>query len=271
MSTVTLMLRFELQSRSRRLWTMWAALGLSVLSVSLMYASAGIAREAGIGPSTGAFVNVQLLIVPLLGLLMGALTVARDRERGTLSYLRAQPVALDQIFWTKWIALMLSLSVVVGSSFALTLIALAALGGVSDPSGIVQMGLTTWLLAVVMGSCGFAFSARADKIPSALGMAVAAWLLFVLFADLGVMVSALVTHMGTALLTTVTIANPVEAYKIAAVSAMNGSVDVLGPGGRLATDLFGAWIMPAMVAIMIFWVAGATALARVFLERSCRA
>ncbi len=59
----------------------------------------------------------------------------------------------------------------------------------------------------------------------------------------------------------------VEAYKIAAVSAISASVDVLGPGGRLAMDTYGAFIMPVAIGIVLLWATAATAFARVMMER----
>jgi hypothetical protein len=55
--------------------------------------------------------------------------------------------------------------------------------------------------------------------------------------DLGLLATAVVVHRGTNVLLMATMLNPVEAWKIASVAAMSGSVDVLDPGGRLATNV----------------------------------
>ncbi|MGZ3497385.1 MAG: ABC transporter permease [Vulcanimicrobiaceae bacterium] len=271
MTAISIMIRTEVRTRSRRVWTAGAALGLAILSVAMTYASVGIAREAGFGPSAGGLINVDLLVVPLVALLMGALAIARDKERGTLAYVRAQPITIGEIFWSKWLSLMLQLTAVVAFAFAATFAELAVLGSAGNVSGLAQFGIVTWLLALVMGSCGLALSAAIDKTPSALALAVGAWLFFVVFADLGVMVTALATRMGTDILLWVTTVNPIEAYKIAAICAIAGSVDVLGPGGRLATDIFGPLVMPVMIGVMIAWGAAAMLVARYVMAWKCRA
>jgi uncharacterized membrane protein YozB (DUF420 family) len=61
--------------------------------------------------------------------------------------------------------------------------------------------------------------------------------------------------------------NPAEAYKIASVAALSGSVDVLGAGGRLAADTFGAGVMPIMVAVLLAWTLAALFAGWRFLSR----
>lgn len=271
MSTVCLLARLECGARSRKLWTVGAAAGLALLSIALIFASTGVAEQAGFGPSAGGLINVNMLILPLIALMLGSLSVVRDRERGNLAYLCAQPVTIGRVFWSKWIALALQLVAVVCASFAALSAALALTHVPCDAGMMLQFMLTSVLLALAMGSCGMVISILTRSTPIALAAALAAWLFFVIFADVGVMAGALATHMPTSGLLAATAANPVEAYKIAALCALEGSIDVLGPGGRLATDLFGAALMPVMVSILIAWGAAATLLARWSLGGTTRA
>lgn len=262
MNGIAVMVRSECRARSRRAWTIGGTAALATLSAGLTLASAGIAQEAGYDPSIGGLINLFLLVVPLLALVLGSLSIARDKERGTLAYLRAQPVSLGQIFWSKWLVVMLQISVTVSLAFGTMLVVLAALHVLQNAGAIAQFGIVTLLLGIVMASCGVFISTLANKTPAALGLAVGAWLALVFFGDLGVMVTALATHMNTHVLLALTMLNPIEAYKIAAVSAISGSIEVLGPGGRLATDTFGGAIMPVMVGVLVAWGTLATLAAR---------
>ena len=49
--------------------------------------------------------ELVLLVVPLMGLSLGALGLAAERERGTLDYLLAQPVSRAEIFLGKYVGL----------------------------------------------------------------------------------------------------------------------------------------------------------------------
>jgi len=48
---------------------------------------------------------------------------------------------------------------------------------------------------------------------------------------------------------------------------MSGSVDVLGPGGRLASDVFGPWLIPLLSAILVAYAVAAAGLAAFFANR----
>lgn len=267
MSATMLLTMSELREASRSRWLLVASGGLALLSAALTFAGSS-GGSAGFGPTAAGLINIELIAVPLFALVLGAMAFARDRERGTYAYLRALPVALRDIYWSKVVAIAAEITAVVFAGFAGAFAAMAALGITSgDIGGAVQFALLTWLLGVTCSAIGVFISACTTRVPAALGAAVASWLLLVIFGDLGVMATSIATRMNVGMLLTLTAANPIEAYKIASLSALSGSVDVLGPGGRLAADLFGVAIMPAMVMVLVFWSACAVGAGWLVLSR----
>jgi Cu-processing system permease protein len=264
MSALTIYTAFETRSatRGRAFWL--NAFAYAALSATSAFGGLAAARYVGhmaFGPATAGIINLNLLIVPLLALVAGALSLARERERGTLAYLTSLPLTLREVVAGKFVGLLAGLSATILAGFGAAFLVLALLGVRGGIGETVQFAGETWLLAVAMGAIGLAISVCVDRTPLALGLAVLAWLGFVAFADLGVMATALVTHLGAGTLVAATLLNPVEAYKIAAVAALSGSVDVLGPGGRLATDLFGGMLMPAATASLALWLGAALGVA----------
>lgn len=242
----------EVRETARSRWLIFCAVGFALLSAALTVAgSAG--GSAGFGPTAAGLINVELIAVPLFALVAGAMSLARDRERGTYAYLRSLPVTLREIYLAKCAALGVNVTGVIFAGFAGAFGAMAWLRIGGDLGGLVQFALLTWLLALACACVGLFISACTRRAPTAFGGAVAAWLALVVFGDLGLMTSALATHMGTGTLLTLTSLNPTDAYKIAALAALSGSVDVLGPGGRLAADTFGAAIMPVMSGVLVLW------------------
>lgn len=267
MSTTLLLTAGELRAASRSRGLLVAAGGFALLSAALTYAGSS-GGSAGFGPTAAGLINVELIAVPLFALVIGALSFARDRERGTYAYLRSLPLNLRELYGAKVAAILTEITAVIFAGFAGAFGAMAALGvGGGDIAGALQFALLTWLLGVTCGLVGVLISACAYRTPAALGAAIACWLLLVIFGDLGVMATSLATHMSLGTLVTLTAINPIEAYKIASLAALSGSVDVLGPGGRLAADLFGAAIMPVMVGVLAVWAAVCAAGAWLVLSR----
>lgn len=259
MSRTAILTLGELRDASRSRWMLIAAGGFALLSAALTFA-ANAGGSAGFGPTAAGLINVELVAVPLFALVIGAATFARDRERGTYTYLRALPIALKELYRAKLLAAAAEVTAIVCTGFAGAFAAMA-LAGVAggDLGGALQFMLLTWLLAIACAAVGMLISTCVQRSPAALGGAVAAWLLLVIFGDLGIMATSLVTRMNLNVLLALTASNPIEAYKIASVAALAGSVDVLGPGGRLAADTFGTAVMPVMVCVLLLWAAAAIA------------
>lgn len=257
----------ELREAARSRWTIAAAGGFALLSAALTYGgSAG--GSAGFGPAAAGLINIELIAVPLFALVIGAMAFARDRERGTYAYMRSLPLTLREMYVAKSLAVCAEVSAVVFAGFAGAFGAMAYAGVAGgDFGGAIQFALLTWLLALACAAIGICISSWAQRSPAALGTAVAAWLMLVVFGDLGIMATSLATHMNLNTLLALTSINPAEAYKIASVAALSGSVDVLGPGGRLAADTFGTAIMPVMVSVMMAWTLAACTAAWLFLTR----
>lgn len=264
---VRLLALADLREVARNRWTIVAALGFALVSASLTLAASAGGSE-GFGPAAAGLINIELITVPLFALIVGALAFVRDRERGTHAYMRALPITLRELYVSKWITVAAQVSAVVLAGFAGAFAAMS-LAGVSggDVGGAVQFAALTWLLAIACAAIGIGISTAVSRSPTALGAAIAAWLLLVIFGDLGVMATALVTRMNVSVLLALTSVNPAEAYKIASVAALSGSVDVLGAGGRLAADTFGAGVMPIMVAVLLAWTLAALFAGWRFLSR----
>src|SRR3974377_2223290 len=97
---VFLIMRKELRDARRSRWFLLLAAMFSslALAVALLGMSAlGAIGGAGFGRTTASLLNLVILVVPLMGLLLSALSVAGEREDGTLLSILAQPVLLEEV------------------------------------------------------------------------------------------------------------------------------------------------------------------------------
>src|SRR5262249_9509550 len=77
------------------------ALGLSLLGMSGL----GNVAVSGSGRTAASLLNLVMVVVPLMALLVGAMSVAGEREQGTLQTLLAQPVVLQEVLLGKFLGL----------------------------------------------------------------------------------------------------------------------------------------------------------------------
>jgi Cu-processing system permease protein len=255
--TVLILAQKELNDARRNRWFLLYALAFAVLSLFLAWlalSGAGSYGVAGFGRTTASLINLILLIVPLMGLTLGALSLAGERESGTLLYLLAQPIDQRELLLGKFIGLALSLVAALGVGFGLTALLIAVRGGGADAGRYaVLLGLAS-LLAVVSLSLGFLISAAVQRSATAIGVALFLWLLLVFFGDLGIMGSAIVMQLDVGQLLTVALINPLQLFKIAAVLDIRQNLEVLGPAGIYALRSWGSQLMPLLIGLLLAWV-----------------
>lgn len=254
--TVLLLARKELRDSLRHRWFVTYTAAFAVLAIGLAYLSrVGTAMSgfAGFGATAASLVNLVLLIVPLMGLTIGAAAIAPERERGTLAYLLAQPISRAELFLAKYLGLAAALAGSLTIGFGLSAFTLAH---GSDPRQ-VRLFLTLVGLATVLGlamlSVGMLISVLARRPAAATGAAIMAWLVFVLVGDLGLMGSAVLFRLRASSLLLASIANPAQCFKIAVIGSYDATLDVLGPAGLYASNTFGNALLPVLVACLAAW------------------
>jgi Cu-processing system permease protein len=247
----------ELQDARRNRWYLIYVVVFAVLSLALAWmgmTGLGDYGLAGFGRTAASIINIVLLIVPLMGLTLGAISLAGERERSTLLYLLAQPVTQLEVMLGKYLGLGIALFSALIFGFGISGILIAIQGGSAEIKLYSLMVLLAFLLALVSLSLGFLISSTVRKGSTAVSIALFIWLLLLVFGDLGLMGTAMVLNLGVSQLLTLTVLNPMQIFKIAAILNLRGSLDVLGPAGIFALRTYGAQLMPVLVSILLAWI-----------------
>ncbi len=243
-----------LRNRWFLLYTL-AFIGLSLAFSYLALAGAGIVGFAGFGRTAASLVNLVLLIVPLMGLTIGAQSLAAEQERNTLGYLLAQPISRADVFVGKYLGLTLSLLASLSLGFGISGVVLALNGaGAADPGAYVRLVALAFLLSLTMLSVGFLVSAFTRRASVAVGIGLFLWLGFVFFGDLGMMGTAIVLKVPIENLFWTSLINPLQVFKMAAILTIQTTLDILGPAGIYAVQKYGDVLMAVFVGALLLWI-----------------
>lgn len=247
----------ELRDALRNRWFLlyavcFAALSLALASVAL--AGTGRFGMAGFGRTAASLVNLVLLIVPLMGLTLGASSIAGERERGTLETLLSQPINRSEVLLGKFLGVGAAIAGALAVGFGTTAAVLAMQGASANVSQFGGIFLLSILLGWSMLSVGMLISSFARRSTVALGVAIFAWLALVFLGDLGLIGGALTLHMSPAELLAAALVNPLQVFKMFAVSGMHRSLDLLGPAGLYATQTFGAALPALLLSVLAGWI-----------------
>jgi Cu-processing system permease protein len=254
---VFVLIQKELRDARHNRWFVLYAIAFAALSLALAWlalSGAGNFGLAGFGRTSASLINLVLLIVPLMGLTLGALSLAGEREKGTLIYLMAQPVNQFELLLGKFTGMALALVAALGLGFGLTGLLIAANGGGTEIGTYVVLLLLSCLLAVASLSVGFLISAMTARSATAVGLALFLWLVLVFFGDLGLMGTAVVLQFDINQLFAAALANPLQLFKLASILNLRQNLEVLGPAGIYAYRTYGERLLPALVSLLLLWV-----------------
>ncbi len=254
---VILLARKEIINAKRNKWFILYAIIFAGLSLALSWlglAGVGQYNLSGFGKTTASLINLILLIVPLMGLTLGAISIASEREKGTLLYILSQPVTHLEVLLGKFLGVGISLLAALLIGFGISGYLIAIRGGTTEIANYLSLIGFTFLLALVSLGIGMLISSTLRKTESAIGISLFLWLLLVFFGDLGVIGTSLFFKLSTSQLFTLSMLNPLQVFKIGALSAIRGNLEILGPVGLYAVRSFGGQLVYLIVGTLLGWI-----------------
>lgn len=255
----------ELRDALRNRWFLLYTVAFAVLALAFSYlslAGAGIAGFAGFGRTAASLINLVLLIIPLMALTIGAQSISSELERGTMSYLLAQPIGRVEVFLGKYLGLALSLLASLALGFGISGVVMVLSGsGAADPGAYVALVALAYLLSLAMLSVGFLISALTRKASVSVGIGLFLWLAFVFLGDLGMMGTSMAMKMPIGNLFLMSLTNPSQVFKMAAILNINATLDILGPAGAYAVQRYGQSLLVIFISTLVLWAIVPAALA----------
>jgi Cu-processing system permease protein len=221
----------------------------------------GISGAAGFGRTAASLVALAQLVVPLIALTLGAQSIAGQAERGTLRFLLSHPVTRREVFVGIYAGQVVALLAMCGVGFGTAGVVASVRDAGIDPGAFTRIAILSWVLGAAMLGVGMLLSVVTRRAGSALGAAVFTWLALVFVGELGIMGTAVATRLPVNVLFVSAVANPVEAFRLASLSALSGSLDVLGPAGTYAVDTYGDALPWVLIGVLAVWAVIPTAVA----------
>lgn len=260
----------ELRDAVRSRWFLLYTLAFAVLGLAVSFVSAAAGGGAGLdsfGRTSAGLINLVLLVVPLMGLTAGAASIASDRERGMLQYLLAQPVRRAEVLLGKHLGLAAALLACICLGLGACVGILAWKGQATEPGAVLRLAGLSLVLALGMLSVGMLISVLARKASVAVGVAIFIWLTLAFVTDLGLMVGVVALRMPVQDLFAISLANPLQVFKMWSLHAADATLDILGPAGLYAAEEYGDWLHLIFGAALAAWIVLPLAAAAVILSR----
>lgn len=262
----------EIRDARRNRWFIVVSVLFGLLSVSLSLlglSGLGTVGIAGFGRTAASLLNLILLIVPLMALLLGAMSITGEKEQGTLMTLLAQPVSVSEVFWGKFLGTAAALTTTLCVGFGLSGLVIAKYAGLDQISGYLILVGFTILLGICFLSIGFCVSVFSKRHATAVGTSIFLWFLFLFLSDLGLMGTAVILKLSARDLLWFVIINPAQSFKLAVIGSLQKSLEAFGAAGLYAYEIFGERLPMFLVFVMVVWIGVSLIAAFLFFRKKC--
>ena len=179
--------RQEVTISLRSRWVLVFASVFGLLSLAISYfgtVTAGAAGLQGFERTAASLLSLVLYLVPLLGLMLGTLSILPDQAANELLF--AQPVARTTILLGRLAGLFTAMSAAMLAGFGL---AAAVILWQIGPDGFLRFsGLVglSFALAAIFLTIGALAGLMSESRTRAFGVSLCVWFVFVMFYDLAV-------------------------------------------------------------------------------------
>ena len=271
MRNIALIAAKEIQESLRNRWVLAMTVLLAALALSLTFlgsAPTGTVGARALDVVIVSLSSLTIFLVPLVALLISHDAIVGETERGTMLLLLSYPVSRGQVLLGKFVGHLAILAFATVLGYGTAAVTLAATGAAIDAeswTAFAGMIGTSILLGAVFIAIGYLISVLVRERATAAGIAIGAWLLFVVVFDmalLGVLVVDQGRTISSEALSALLLLNPTDVYRllnlagatnVGAFSGMSGLADAvaLGPAKLLAA--LAAWtLIPLAAAATIF-------------------
>ncbi len=206
------------------------------------------------------FIQVTIIILPIFILVTTVKSISGDRESNVLEYMLSFPVSLKDYYWGKMVGRFATVFLPVFFALALGVVFGLIKGG-DLPWGMVFL-YSALLFSLCFTFLGIAFflSSIVKSTDVALGSSFVVWIVLLAFIDIALIGLMLQNRVNDEVILTIAMLNPIEVFRIGAITLFDPELTVIGPVAYYLLDTLGAKLLivyavvyPILVGTLFAW------------------
>jgi len=175
------------------------------------------------------YIQITIVILPIFILITTVRSISGDRDSHVLEYMLSFPISLKQYYWGKVIGRFITVFLPVFFAMVIAIV-YGAFKGAAIPWSIffLYSGL---LFAMTSAFLGIAFfiSSFVKSSEVALGLSFFIWIFLLAFIDIALISLMMQERMSSGLIIFISLINPMEIFRVAAISLFDPQLTVMGP------------------------------------------
>jgi len=175
------------------------------------------------------YIQVTIVILPIFILVTTVRSISGDRDSHILEYMLSFPISLKQYYWGKVFGRFLTVFLPVFMAMVFAIL-YGMFKGAEVPWSIFFL-YTGLLFAMSSAFLGIAFfiSSLVKSSEMALGISFFVWIFLLAFIDIALISLMMQQRINTELIVTIAMVNPMEIFRVAAISLFDPQLTVMGP------------------------------------------
>ena len=185
------------------------------------------------------FIQVTIIILPIFILITTVKSISGDRESNVLEYMLSFPVSLKHYYWGKMLGRFITVFMPVFLALLMGVVFGLFKGG-NLPWGIILL-YSVLLFSLCFTFLGIAFflSSIVKSTDIALGSSFVVWIFLLAFIDIALIGLMLQNRVDDKVILTLAMLNPIEVFRIGAISLFDPELTVIGPVAYYLLDTLG--------------------------------
>jgi len=175
------------------------------------------------------YIQITIVILPIFILITTVRSISGDRDSHVLEYMLSFPISLKQYYWGKVLGRFITVFLPVFFAMLIAIV-YGAFKGASIPWNIFFL-YTGLLFAMSSAFLGIAFfiSSFVKSSEVALGLSFFIWIFLLAFIDIALISLMMQERMSSGLIIFISLINPMEIFRVAAISLFDPQLTVMGP------------------------------------------
>ncbi len=242
MNTLWLVARLDIKESIRAKWFFVYSIvfgGLIALFFLTGVTQSVVMGFSGLSRLLLVYIQVTIVILPIFILITTVRSISGDRESHILEYMLSFPVSLKSYYWGKLLGRFVTVFFPVFVAMIIGVI-WGVIKGASVPWEMLLL-YTAMLFALSSVFLGIAFfiSTFVKSQDIALGVAFFVWIVLLAFIDIVLIGVMMQGNVDERIIIFSALANPLETFRIGAISLFDPELTVIGPTAYHILDVFG--------------------------------
>ncbi len=242
MRNLLLIAKLDIQESTRSRWFFVYLLvfgGLMALFFITGITDSVVMGFTGLSRLLLVYMQVTIVILPIFILITTVKSISGDRESAILEYMLSFPVSLRDYYWGKMLGRFFIVFFPVFLALALG-VAYGVFKGGELPWKMlgIYSALLFSLCAVFLG-IAFFISTIVKSHDVALGASFVVWITLLAFLDIALIGLMLQNRWSDDFIITIALLNPMEVFRVGAISLFDPELTVMGPVAYFLLDTFG--------------------------------